>query len=201
ARTDQGVTPYKLAATRGRRNIAGLLRSKGGMWKSQKDFELVEAVRNMDLDRVKTLVSEGADVNVRDIETEYLKGKQQYFVTMPLMIAVEAGDFDIVKFLIDKGADINVIWLFRGKTFLCTAISRRDKEVVELLLANGDDPNKKCLTKKTGKSIFAPLRLANLLGYRDIAGLLTANGATENPKTTTTGTGAEITIINNRKNN
>jgi ankyrin repeat protein len=201
ARTDQGVTPYKLAATRGRRNIAGLLRSKGGMWKSQKDFELVEAVRNMDLDRVKTLVSEGADVNVRDIETEYLKGKQQYFVTMPLMIAVEAGDFDIVKFLIDKGADINAIWLFRGKTFLCTAISRRDKEVVELLLANGDDPNKKCLTKKTGKSIFTPLRLANLLGYRDIAGLLTANGATENTKTTTTGTGAEITIINNRKNN
>ena len=101
------------------------------------------------------------------------------------MIAVEAGDFDIVKFLIDKGADINVIWLFRGKTFLCTAISRRDKEVVELLLANGDDPNKKCLTKNTGKSIFTPLRLANLLGYRDIAGLLTANGATETPKTTT----------------
>ena len=152
------------------------------MWKSQKDFELAEAVRNMDLDRVKTLVSEGADVNVRDIETEYLKGKQQYFVTMPLMIAVEAGDFDIVKFLIDKGADINVIWLFRGKTFLCTAISRRDKEVVELLLANGDDPNKKCLTKKTGKSIFTPLRLDNLLGYRDIAGLLTANGATEKPQ-------------------
>jgi ankyrin repeat protein len=179
AKTDQGETPYRLAATRGRRDIASLLRSKGGLWKSPKDFELVEAVRNTDLGMVKTLVLEGADVNVRDIETEYLEGKRQDFVTMPLMIAVEAGDCDIAKFLIDKGADINVLWIFRGKTLLCTAISRRDKEVVELLLAKGADPNKKCLTKKTGKSIFTPLRLANLLGYRDIVGLLTANGATE----------------------
>ena len=193
ARNDQGDTPYKLAATRGRRNIAGLLRSKGGMWKSPKDFELVEAVRNLDLDKVKTLVFEGADVNVRDIKTEFLKGKRQNFITMPLMIAVEAGDRDIAKFLIDKGADINVtpIWTVTRKTLLCTAISGRNKELVELLLARGADPNKKCRIKGTGKSICTPLRLANLLGYRDIAALLTANGATETQITTPTGTSVE----------
>ena len=181
ARNDQGDTPYKLAATRGRRNIAGLLRAKGGMWKSPKDFELVEAVRNMDLDKVKALVFEDADVNVRDIETEFLKGKRQNFITMPLMIAAEAGDWDIAKFLINKGADINVtpIWTVTRKTLLCTAIIGRNKELVELLLARGADPNRRCRIKKTGKSICTPLRLANLLGYRDIAGLLTANGATE----------------------
>ena len=52
ARTHQGDTPYKLAATRGRRNIVGLFWKKGDMWKSPKDFELVEAVRNMELDSV-----------------------------------------------------------------------------------------------------------------------------------------------------
>ncbi len=199
ARTNQGETPYKLAATRGRRNIAGLLRSKGGLWKSPMDFELVEAVRNMDLEKAKTLVFEGADVNVRDIETEFLKGKRQDFVTMPLMIAVEAGDYEIAKFLIDKGAGINLIWIFRGKTMLCTAIGDRNKELVELLLARGADPNKKCRIKKAGKGPFTPLRLANLLGYRDIAGLLTANGAVETQRTTPTGTGVEVTAINSRK--
>jgi ankyrin repeat protein len=199
ARTNQGETPYKLAATRGRRNIAGLLRSKGGLWKSPMDFELVEAVRNLDLDMVKTLVFEGADVNVRDIETEFLKGKRQDFVTMPLMIAVEAGDYDIAKFLIDKGAGINVIWIFKGKTLLCTAIGRRNKELVELLLARGADPNKKCRIKKAGKGLFTPLRSANLLGYRDIAKLLTASGAVENQRTKPTGTNVEITNINSRK--
>lgn len=197
-RTNQGDTPYKLAATRGSWNIAGLLRSKGGIWKSPKDFELVEAVRNTDLDKVKTLVFEGADVNVRDIETEFLKGKRQDYITMPLKIAVEAGDYDIAKFLIDKGADINVILIFRGKTLLCTAISRRNKELVELLLAGGADPNKKCRTKKTGNSLFSPLRVANLLGYGDIAGLLTANGAVETQRTSPTGTGVEVRAINSK---
>jgi ankyrin repeat protein len=197
--TNQGDTPYKLAATRGRRNIAGLLRSKGGIWNSPKDFELVEAVRNMDLDKVKALVFEGADVNVRDIETEFLKGKGQDYITMPLKIAVEAGDYDIAKFLIDKGADINVILIFRGKTLLCTAISRRKKELVELLLAGGADPNKKCRTIKTGNSLFTPLRVANLLGYGDIAGLLAANGAIETQRTTPTGTNVEVRAINSRK--
>jgi ankyrin repeat protein len=184
---DQGDTPYKLAATRGRRNIAGLLRAKGGMWKSPKDFELVEAVRNMDSDKVKTLVFEDADVNVRDIETEFLKGKRQNFITVPLMLAVKAGDCDIAQFLIDKGADINLprIWAVTRTTLLCTAVSGRNREMVELLLARGADPNKKCRIKKTGKSIYTPLGLANLLGYSEIAGLLAANGATETQIITT----------------
>ena len=133
------------------------------MWKSPKDFELVEAVRNLEFDKVKTLVFKGADVKVRDIETEFIKGKRQDFVTMPLIIAVAAGNYDIAKFLIDKGADTNVTWTLRRKTMLCSAISDRNKELVELLLAGGANPNKKCRIKKAGKDLFTPLRLANLL--------------------------------------
>lgn len=82
---------------------------------------------------------------------------------------------------------------------LCTAISRRNKELVELLLAGGADPNKKCRTKKTGNSLFSPLRVANFLGYRDIAGLLTANGAIETQRTIPTGTNVEVRAIHSSK--
>ena len=155
-----------------------------------KDFELVEAVRSMDFDKVRELVFEGADVNARDIETEFLKGKREDFITMSLMIAVEKDNLDIATSLVNKGTDINVtpIWTVRRKTLLCAAIGNKNREMVELLLVRGADPNKKCRIDKMEKGITNSLRLTRLLDYNELAELLIANGASDIQKNTPAGT-------------
>ena len=59
-------------------------------------MHIFEAVRNGDLDFVKSYVEQGGDVNKRD-----KKG------STPLMIASFYGRLEIVKFLIENFSDIN----------------------------------------------------------------------------------------------
>ena len=57
---------------------------------------LYHAVNNGNLEIVKLLVENGADVNVKNVVGQ-----------TPLHEAARCGYFEIVKYLIDKGADIN----------------------------------------------------------------------------------------------
>nr|XP_054775090.1 ankyrin repeat, SAM and basic leucine zipper domain-containing protein 1-like [Lytechinus pictus] len=57
---------------------------------------LLKAVRNGHLDEVRSLVSQGADVN---------QGKAEGWT--PLMIAAKTGRVEVLMFLIDQGADIS----------------------------------------------------------------------------------------------
>jgi ankyrin repeat protein len=81
------------------------------------------------LEIIKFLVENGADVNVKD----FLFGKT------PLFDAAHNGRLGIVKYLIENGADVNVK-AYSGETPLCRTIGL---DVIKYLVKNGADVNVK----------------------------------------------------------
>ena len=78
-----------------------------------------------ELDVVKVLVDNGADVNARD-----------NVGTMPLMWAAFMGELEVIKFLMDKGADVNAKDK-DGRTPLIFAKSEGHPDVVKFLKQHG----------------------------------------------------------------
>jgi len=90
------------------------------------DDLLLEAVQNRDVDRVRVLLAEGADPNVRDINGR-----------TPLGHAAAHGDVDLVTLLLDAGADVH-----SGARFATPyeiARTRGHLCIAELLEARGVD--------------------------------------------------------------
>ncbi|WP_326997444.1 ankyrin repeat domain-containing protein [Crocosphaera watsonii] len=83
--------------------------------------ELLQATKDGDLEVVKSLVDQGADVNVKDKEN-----------ATPLMRSVSRNYQAIVKLLIEQGAHVNAIndW---GYTPLKYAIKLNLKEMQQML--------------------------------------------------------------------
>jgi len=96
------------------------------------DKELLNACKDGDLEKVKQLLEEGADVNVKDE-----KGRTA------LMFASWYGHKKVVKQLLEKGADVNAREYKDGETALMWAAAKGDKKVVKLLLESGADVNAK----------------------------------------------------------
>ena len=110
---------------------------------------LIEAAKKGDLEQVRDLLDEGADVNAKNGDG-----------LTALMAAAETGNLDVVKFLIEKGADVNArentdvqvtastslkgfslkrfgqVSIETGGTALWIAQQRGHKEIVELLKAH-----------------------------------------------------------------
>ena len=122
-------TPYLLSILVGDQSKASALLNLGA------DHEAVGrcgkttfqyAIQNDDVAMLDWLVNNGHDINVVD-----------EFLTTPLITAAEAGQIQSARYLIEKGVDI----------FQCNHIPERaiqvasTLEVVELLVANGDDLN------------------------------------------------------------
>ncbi|NEP50476.1 MAG: ankyrin repeat domain-containing protein [Moorea sp. SIO3C2] len=86
---------------------------------------LLQASKDGDLEAVKSLVAQGADVNVKDKEN-----------ATPLMRSVSRNYREIVEFLIEKGADVNAIndWDY---TPLKYAIKLNLKEIQQILRDSG----------------------------------------------------------------
>ena len=84
-----------------------------------------EAAKEGDLAKVKSLIAEGSDVNVRD---------ENGFT--PLHFAAYRGYKDVAELLILKGANVNAVdkW---GGTPLHSADQAGHKEIVELLIKHG----------------------------------------------------------------
>ena len=85
------------------------------------DKELLKACCNGNLKKVKQLLEEGADVNVKDE-----KGRTA------LMFASWYSHKEVVKQLLEKGADVDAEDIY-GKTALMYASEKGHKEIVELL--------------------------------------------------------------------
>jgi len=92
--------------------------------------KLYEAIENNHCSEVKSLVSQGADVNC------VYKNE-----ITPLHLASRImGDLGIVELLINNGANVNATTR-NGYNSLMVACVRNDTELVELLLKNKSDVN------------------------------------------------------------
>ena len=124
---------------------------------------LHEAAAAGDIEQVKKLISEGANIDA--------KNKQG---RTPLHIAAANGRMEVAGLLIEKGANINAKHN-SGGTPLHLAVNGGHKEMVELLITKGADIN----VKNRGGN--APLNNAMQRGYTEIVELLRAHGAKEDP--------------------
>ncbi len=127
---------------------------------SDRDRLLLEAIRRGQPEKVKSLLSKGADANARE----------EYGDTA-LVNAVHKGNLEIVRLLLDKGVDINAADS-GGYTPLMRSVGR-PPEIMSLLLNNGADVN-----AKTDDSLTA-LKTAQKMGFKEIVALLKAHGARE----------------------
>lgn len=94
-----------------------------------KGYDLYNAVKKGNIEMIRNLISQGADVN-------YVFQPEVYGYT-PLHMAAYYAMNKIIELLVDNGANINVYSL-DGKTPLALAVERHNREeTVELLLRCG----------------------------------------------------------------
>ena len=108
------------------------------------DTPLLLAIKTQNLELVKLLVKNGADVNFEKPNT-------------PLKIAIKENNIDIVKFLLKKGAKLDLVydsWV----TPLFLAIDNNNIDIFNLLIQNGEKINKKNL-KRTSPLGYALLSI------------------------------------------
>ncbi|MCK9596372.1 ankyrin repeat domain-containing protein [Candidatus Pacearchaeota archaeon] len=85
------------------------------------DLELMDAAKKGDLDKVKNLIEQGADIHA---ERDHA-----------LRIAAKRGYFDIVKYLVEHGADIHAV----NDCTLRLAVENGDLDMVKYLVEHGAD--------------------------------------------------------------
>ena len=175
---------------------------------------LHEAVNANDIEKVKALLSNGADVNARNkmgdtplhvaanvnardvAELLLARGAevnaQGNLGAAPLHYAAMANSKAATELLLAKGADV------KGKsedgmTPMHAAAASNSEDVAELLLAKGANVNAKSNTGMT------PLHLAAMYNARDVAELLLANGADVNAKVNNERTPLHLAAFRNAK--
>jgi hypothetical protein len=128
-----------------------------------KNKELLEASEKGDVEKVKKLLKEGADLNAKN-----------WFGWTPLHLAAYNGHIEVVKLLIEKGANVNA--RNNGDTPLHLAAENGHIEVVKLLIEKGANVNAK------GSSGWTPLHEAANDGHIEVVRLLLEHGAEPNIK-------------------
>lgn len=109
------------------------------------DNLLRRAIRSGNLNSVKALIDQGADVNMQD-----------NIGFPPLGIAIMCDHADIVEFLIRKGANVNMVNQQRaGKTPLHIAVEMCRSDSVKHLIGHGADLHKK------NYEGYTPLRMSS----------------------------------------
>lgn len=126
--------------------------------------DLINAIKDGNVDKVNQLLAAGADVNY-----EAKKG------FTPLFVASYFGNIEVVKLLLAKGADVNKA-LPDGATALMVASQKGYAEVVKLLLVKGADVNQALTNGATA------LLMASENGHTEVVELLLAKGADVNQK-------------------
>ena len=174
---------------------------------------LHDAAASGDVQELKTLISHGVDVNIRerDVSASLHRAAQHghmqlveillaegadidvgdYMSATPLHYAVEKGYKEIAELLLANGADINAKG-YNGDTPLHYAAENGRKEVTELLIARGADVNARNAAGDT------PLHYAAEHRLKDIAELLIAKGADINAKNNNGQTPVDIAVSRNR---
>jgi hypothetical protein len=126
------------------------------------DEELLDAVEEGDIARVKKLLDRGANLNAKDI-----------LGYTPLHKAAMYGDIELVDLLLRYGADANAK-TDKAETPLHLAASRGQADVVKMLLERGADVNAR------DEKGWTPLHFAAFNNHSNAAKMLLENGADAN---------------------
>jgi cytohesin len=118
-----------------------------------------------EMDRVRSLLNEGADINQKDIA--------QY---TPLHCAVLGDNREIVQLLIDRGADIEARSCGNETPLFC-ACSWGYLEIVKLLIGEGAELSARSGHRGEKWYKLTPLHLAALMGRANVVQYLLAQGA------------------------
>jgi hypothetical protein len=110
-----------------------LLDAGAGKERQEEDIPIVQAACEGDAKAAKTLISAGADVNVKTGENGWTA----------LLYACEKGADEVVDLLLRAGADVNYQGPWRKYTPLMLAVESGNTNTVSLLLKAGADPNLK----------------------------------------------------------
>lgn len=131
--------------------------------------ELHDAASNGDIAKVRQLLSEGVDVNIRQSIVEHT----------PLHLAAAEGHIEVVEFLLEKGANVKV--KNHGEyTPLHLAALHGRKNVVKLLIESGSDVNARDDNNDTPLNETMIVLNDNEHEYAAIANILINNGADVN---------------------
>lgn len=125
ASDNQGRTPLAMARQRKHTEVANILRQHGAT------DTVHAAVAVDDIEGVKRLLSEGADINAKD--------NVKYKYMTPLHVACQRGNKEIAQLLIENKADIEARDDRWGDTALHFAAVSGHKEIVKLLIEKGGD--------------------------------------------------------------
>jgi hypothetical protein len=130
----------------------------------EPDFQLLAAARSGDSAAVRYAITNGADVEARNLEG-----------WTPLMLASINGHLDIMKYLLANGADINRVNpnQSRMKAIHAAAITGQLGSV-KVLISNGANINDR--NPETGAT---PLLMALAGGHQDVIDFLEKSGAKE----------------------
>lgn|SRR5574341_2281198 len=118
-----------------------------------------EATKSGDLDRVCTLLDQGADINSLDEHGQ-----------TALMNAVYGGDVELTQILIQRGAELNHTAKYRLTALMLAVINNR-AEIVRLLVTAGADTT---IQGSYGSFACTPLQYAQEHGQAEIAEILSA---------------------------
>ncbi len=161
-----GKTPLDLAKQEDYTNTIEMIEEV----QSALDEKLLTAVQNDNLDKVKDLTNQNANVNTRD----------KYSWT-PLHWATFKGYLEVAEFLVKKGADVNAASEnLYGSRPIHIAVENNNENIVEFLLSKGVDAN------DTDKQGYTPLHYAAWRGRSEVASLLFDKGANVNAADTST---------------
>jgi uncharacterized protein len=116
-----------------------------------------EAVRSGDIDRVRSVLDAGADINALDEHGQ-----------TALMNAVYWGNLDIAKLLIEHGAKLNHTAKWHLTALLLAVIGNRP-QMVQLLIDAGAD---RSIRGSKGQFNFTPLEYARTRGFVEIIQIL-----------------------------
>lgn len=97
--------------------------------------DLFAAIKAKDINRVRTLLDAGVNVNAM---AENILGIKNI---SPLSYAVNEGDTEIAVLLIDRGADVNFKDPMSDEAVITMAAQRGNTEIVRALVAKGADTN------------------------------------------------------------
>ena len=127
--------------------------------------ELHNATKAGDIKKVRSLLNQGADINMAE-------GKYYY---TPLHTASKEGHAEIVTLLIERGANVNAKRIF-GHTPLHEAAFEGKTNIAKLLIDRGADVNAKSNSGNT------PLHETAFEGHKETTRLLIERGADVNAK-------------------